>query len=78
MVWQDLILTSGQFLLFASLIPSVLSKDKPALPTSVLAAVVLGAFGVVYITLHLWFTAVMVAVTCLTWALLAYQKYVQR
>ena len=75
MLWQDLVLTGGQLVLIFSLIPSIVSRHKPALMTSLLAVVVLAAFTGVYVTMHLWFTAVTVGVTCFTWVILAYQRH---
>lgn len=75
MVWQDWVLTAGQFLFIFALAPSVLSKDKPALTTSLLTGTVLAMFSFVFATLYLWLAATITSVTSLTWFLLAYQKY---
>ena len=75
MVWQDLVLTTGSVLFIIALAPSVFSKDKPALTTSLLTGTVLAVYAVVYVTLSLWLTTVTVGFTSLTWFILAYQKY---
>jgi len=75
MVWQDWILTVGQILFIFALAPSVLSKDKPALTTSLLTGTVLAIYAIVYVTLSLWLTTITVAITSLTWFILAYQKH---
>jgi len=75
MVWQDFVLTSGSIAFIIALAPSVLSKDKPALTTSLLTGTVLAIYAFVYVTLSLWLTTITVAITSLTWFILAYQKY---
>jgi hypothetical protein len=74
MLWQDLVLTIGSLIFAFALIPSVLSKDKPALTTSVTTGVVLFIFAFVYVTLSLWFSAVTTAFTGIVWSILAIQK----
>ena len=75
MVWQDWVLTIGQFLFTFALVPSVFSQDKPALTTSLLTGGVLAVFAIVFATLYLWLAAISTLVASLTWFLLAYQKY---
>lgn len=75
MPWQDFVFTTGQIIFIISLLPSILSKDKPALTTSVMTAVVLYVFAIVDITLNLFLTAFTVGVTAVGWSILAYQKY---
>lgn len=75
MVWQDVVLTAGSIIFIIALVPSVLSKDKPALTTSLMTGSVLAVFAIVYATLSLWLATVTVASTSLTWFILAYQKY---
>lgn len=68
-------LTAGSIVFIVALAPSVLSKHKPALITSLLTGTVLSIYAIVYVTLSLWLTTVTVALTSLTWFILAYQKY---
>lgn len=75
MVWQDWVLTAGAIAFIVALAPSVLSKDKPALTTSLLTGTVLAIYTIVYVTLSLWLSAITLAITSLTWFILAYQKY---
>ena len=75
MAWQDYILTIGTILFIIALIPSIFSKDKPALATSLLTGSVLAIFAFVYATLSLWLTTITVSITSITWLILAYQKY---
>lgn len=75
MIWQDWVLTAGSIAFIIALAPSVLSKDKPALTTSLLTGTVLAIYAIVYATLSLWLATITVAITSLTWFILAYQKY---
>jgi hypothetical protein len=78
MVWQDVVLTAGSIAFIIALAPSILSKDKPALATSLLTGTVLAIYAIVYVTLSLWLTAITVAFTSLTWFILAYQKHTMK
>ena len=51
-----------------------MSKDKPALSSSVMTAVVLSVYVVVYLTLSLWMAAVSTALVAAMWYILAVQK----
>lgn len=75
MHWQDLVLTIGQILFIISLIPSITSKHKPALTTSLISGVVLMLFAATYINLSLVFAAIGTFITGVLWLILAYQKY---
>lgn len=75
MVWQDVVLTAGQFVFIVALAPSVLSKDKPALATSLLTGSVLAVFVICFASLSLWLAAITTSFSSLTWFILAYQKY---
>lgn len=75
--WQDFVLSAGSLIFTAALVPSLLSKHKPALSTSLMTGVVLAIFVVVYTTLSLWFTAFSTSLNCLAWLALAVQKYFQ-
>jgi hypothetical protein len=78
MTWQDIILTVGNLLMAASLIPSVVSSDKPALSTSLLSGSILFTFAIVFATLSLWITAFAVSLNVILWFVLALQKYQQQ
>lgn len=75
MHWQDLAITIGSIIFIIALIPSVMSKDKPALSTSIMTGSVLTVFAFVYLTLSLWFSAIVTAGTAALWLLLAVQKF---
>ncbi len=75
MHWQDIVLTLGSIVFIIALLPSVLSKNKPAVSTSLSTGIVLAIFAGVYVSLALWFTATTTGVTSAVWLVLAFQKY---
>lgn len=77
MIWQDLVVTIGTIIFIFALIPSIISKDKPAMLTSFLTAAVLSGFVVVYISFSMTFAAVANVITTLMWFTLGFQKLLQ-
>ncbi len=75
MHWQDVVLTIGQVIFIVALFPSILSKDKPALQTSLLTAAVALSIAVVYVTLSIPFAAISAALNGALWCVLAVQKW---
>ena len=75
MHWQDVVLTIGQLILIVALFPSILSKDKPALQTSMITAAVALSIAVVYVTLSIPFAAISAALNGAFWCVLAVQKW---
>jgi hypothetical protein len=76
--WQDIVLAIGSFVFALALIPSIISKDKPALWTSLLTGSVLFVFTVTYATLSLWYATVTTAFSASLWVVLAIQKILQK
>ena len=74
MEWQDIVLSAGSWLFAIALIPSVLSKDKPALSSSLMTGGVLLVFAVTYMTLSLWSASVSTLLVSGMWLTLAIQK----
>jgi hypothetical protein len=74
---QDIILTAGSLVFIAALLPTVFSKDKPALITGITTGIVLVVFGGVYMSLDLWFSAVVTFITASCWFTLAVQKHIK-
>ena len=77
MSWQDILLSVGQFVFAVALLPSVFSKDKPALLTSCTTAAVLIIFAFVYSTLQLWSATAFASLVGVMWLILAVQKYLK-
>ena len=75
MPWQDWIFSFGSGVFIFALFPSVLSKDKPALSTSIPTGGVLFCFALTYVTLELWLSAVVTFINALIWWIIAFQKY---
>ncbi len=75
MVWQDVVISIGQWIFVVALLPSVFGKDKPALSTSLITGAVLAAFAVTFATLLFWNSAISAAILSLTWFVLAVQKH---
>ena len=75
MHWQDVVLTIGQVIFIIALFPSILSKDKPALQTSMVTSAVAFSIAVVYLTLSIPFAAISAALNGALWFVLAVQKW---
>ncbi len=78
MFWQDIVIAVGQWLFVLALLPSIFSKDKPALLTSVMTGMILSAFSIAYWTIGLEISSFSTAVVSIEWFILAYQKYKQK
>lgn len=74
MHWQDLVFAVGSIIFMVALIPSVRSRNKPALSSSLLTCGVLLAFVVCYATLGLTYSAVTTGGTAALWFTLAVQE----
>ncbi|HSX46750.1 MAG TPA: hypothetical protein VLF87_02040 [Patescibacteria group bacterium] len=74
--WQDSVLAISFVVFSLALLPSVLHADKkPALATSSLTFTFLIPGLVVYVSLRLWYSAVLTAVNASLWGTLAVQRY---
>jgi len=78
MHWQDIVISIGQWLMTAALIPSLIGKDKPAFSSSLMTGTLIAIFGVTYATLGLWSSTVSSAACALVWFILALQRYRSR
>lgn len=72
--WQDIVLATGAIIFSVALIPSILSKHKPALLTSCLTLGVLIAYIFTYASLTFWYATFGVVLNALCWGILAIQK----
>jgi hypothetical protein len=75
MVWQDIIFSSGSFILLIALIPTILGKQKPEVSTSIVTGIILGAFSYSYYTLDLVFSSFITGLNSLAWFVLAFQRF---
>jgi hypothetical protein len=77
MHWQDWVLTIGSFVFIIALIPSLMSKDKPALFTSLLTGFFLCLYTGVYASLNLRSSTISTGILALAWLMLGVQKFLQ-
>ena len=75
MTWQDIVLAVGSWIFIFALFPSLFSKDKPPVSTSVLTGSVLLIYTVVYFTLHLWLSVASTGLLAVAWLALGAQKF---
>lgn len=75
--WQDIVLSISFAVFNIALIPSVISKHKPAIGTSLLTTTFLIPGLIVYISLSLWYSAAMTLINIILWATLLIQKHNQ-
>ncbi|MFP4616740.1 MAG: hypothetical protein ACLFNR_01085 [Candidatus Paceibacterota bacterium] len=73
MIWQDIVLSVGQWVFILALLPSIFSSEKPAILTSLITGLVLAVFAFTFYTLELLASAVSTACVSLTWAILVFQ-----
>ena len=78
MPWQDWIFTIGQLIFVIALIPTIKGKDKPAFITSFITSIFIFLFGLTYLSLNLWGSAIFAFLNATAWAVLAFQKYNHR
>lgn len=74
MHWQEIVLTVGQIVFIAALLPSIFSKDKPEIWTSIMTGIVALSISVTYLTLNIPFAAVSAFFNFVAWSVLATQK----
>ena len=74
-MWQDWVISVGQFLFFIALLPSIRGKEKPALRTSLMTAIVLTIFAYTQYTLGLYLSVVSAIASALGWYILLWQSY---
>ena len=74
--WQDIVLAVSILAFNIALIPTVLGKSKPALSTCVITLAFLLAVVTVYVSLALWYSAVMSFINASLWAVIGVQKLI--
>ena len=73
MIWQDLIIASGGFVLAAALLPSIRGRHKPAKATCILTGGYLTVFAITFATLGLWVSTAGIGTNALMWWILLRQ-----
>lgn len=74
MVWQDIVISICQIIAVFSLMPSITSKDKPALKTSVMNMAIVFTIATTLLALKLWIASLTAYMIALSWTVLATQK----
>jgi hypothetical protein len=74
MHWQETVLAIGQIIFIIALLPSVFSRDKPEIWTSVITGSVALSIAITYLTMKLPFAAVSAFFNFVFWSILAVQK----
>ena len=75
MQWQEYVFFVGQMVFNIALLPSIFSKNKPALSTSLMTAGMIFIYVFTYFSMSLWLTGISMGTTFICWTILAYQKY---
>lgn len=73
-MWQDTVIAVCQGFFVIALLPTILSKDKPALATSAMTVVLVSIIAFCLGTLHLWFSVTTAVAIAIGWLVLAIQK----
>lgn len=76
--WQDYVLALGSVIFTLALVPSLKSKNKPAIVTSLSTSSVLFVFAITFVTMSLWYSAIAAFVNGMAWLALAMQEYIQK
>lgn len=74
MSWQEIVLAIGQVVFMIALLPSIFSKDKPEIWTSILTGTVALSIAITYTTLSLETAAISAFFNFVAWSILAIQK----
>ena len=77
-MWQDWVMSIGQWLFIIALLPTIFSSNKPPLLTSILTAIVLSSFVVALSSLGLIISAISTGLTCVCWIIIAVQTLMRR
>lgn len=73
-MWQDYLITTGGFVLIASLLTMVRLKDRWYIPNALILGTVLGAYGVAFVTMSMWLSASVMFVQSVLWTMIALQR----
>ena len=74
MLWQDVVIMAACFGFAIALIPSIISKGKPARSSCLLTVILLTAIAVSFATLHLWLSFWAEITAIIAWGILLFQK----
>lgn len=78
MIWQDIVISIGQWIFVISLVFSIVSKDKPSIWTSIITGIVLTSFSFSFITLGMMVAGISSLATATCWYILFFQSLKNR
>jgi len=73
MRWQDIVISVAQIGFVIALLPSIRSKEKPAIATSIMNVILVCTIAMSLLTLRLWFSSFTAFLIAAAWAVLAIQ-----
>ena len=76
-MWQEFVISTGQWFFVISLIPTLRSKNKPPLFTSLTTGLILLVFGYTFATMHMWNSSISTFTVGMTWEVIAVQTILQ-
>lgn len=73
-MWQDIVMTIGQFVFAVALIPTIRAKEKPAWTTCLSTATVLSVYVPTLYSLELYISVIATVLVALCWWILFFQS----
>lgn len=73
-MWQDYVITIGGFTLIASLLTSVVLKDRWYVPNALILGGVLFVYGIAFATMSMWLSSSVMFGQSVLWTTIALQK----
>ncbi len=73
-MWQDYVMTIGQFTFAFSLIPTIMGKEKPAWTTCIMSSIVLTIYIPTLYTLGLYVSVIATVLVAIGWWILFFQS----
>lgn len=75
MIWQDVVLSTGQLVFVIALLPAVIGEEKPPFWTCIITGLTILIFAFTFTTLGLLWSAFTSAMAGVIWLLLAWQSW---
>lgn len=75
--WQDVLLSACILGFNIALLPTLFSRHKPHASTGIMTAFFQLVAFVVYISLSLWYSAIMAMINAILWTIIVIQKIMQ-
>ena len=77
MIWQDILITAGTFVLSVAMIPTLRGSQKPPIASSIPTALVLASFSIAFVTMGLTASCIGAAIQSIVWSTLFIQRIKQ-